>query len=117
VNVLNDFYDRAYFHIHVNFISQRQIRIIRNNSTIIECENAIFEQKNDSRTFVISSFVFRIFVFLDNDEFQERSRIMFETNMIIDRSANHTYFKEICDFARFVNHLFLNDISQNFVTI
>jgi hypothetical protein len=117
VNVLNDFYDRAYLHIDVNLVSQRQIRIIRNNSTIIECENAIFEQKNDSRTFVISSFVFRIFVFLDNDEFQERSRIMLETDMIIDRSANHTYFEEICDFARFVSHLFLNDISQNFVTI
>jgi hypothetical protein len=117
VNVLNDFYDRAYFHIDVNLVSQRQIRIIRNNSTIIECENAIFEQKNDSCTFVISSFVFRIFVFLNNDEFQERSRVMFETNMIIDRSANHTYLEEICDFAKFVNHLFLNDISQNFVTI
>jgi hypothetical protein len=117
VNVLNDLYDRAYLHIDVNLVSQRQIRIIRNNSAIIECESAIFEQKNDSRTFVISSSVFRIFVFLDNDEFQERSRIMLETNMIIDRSANHTYFEEICDFARFVNHLFLNDISQNFVTI
>jgi hypothetical protein len=103
--------------IDVNLVSQRQIRIIRNNSAIIECESAIFEQRNDSRTFVISSFVFRIFVFLDNDEFQERSRVMFKTNMIIDRSANHTYFEEICDFARFVNHLFLNDISQNFVTI
>ncbi len=117
MNVLNDFYDRVYFHIDMNLVSQRQIRIIRNNSTIIECENAIFEQKNDSRTFVISSFVFRIFVFLDNDEFQERSRVMLETDMIIDRSANHTYFEEICDFARFVSHLFLNDISQNFVTI
>jgi hypothetical protein len=117
VNVLNDFYDRAYLHIDVNLVSQRQIRIIRNNSTIIECESTIFEQKNDSRTFVISSFVFRIFVFLDNDEFQERSRIMLETDMIIDRNANHTYFEKICDFARFVNHLFLNDISQNFVTI
>jgi hypothetical protein len=42
---------------------------------------------------------------------------MFETYIIIDRSANHTYFKEICDFARFVSHLFLNDISQNFVKI
>jgi hypothetical protein len=117
VNVLNDLYDRAYFHIDVNFVSQRQIRIIRNNSAIIECESAIFEQRNDSRTFVISSFVFRIFVFLDNDEFQERSRVMLKTNMIINRSANHTYFEEICDFARFVSHLFLNDISQNFVTI
>ncbi len=117
VNVLNDFYDRAYLHIDVNFISQRQIRVIRNDSAIIECENAIFEKKNDARTFVISSFVFRIFVFLDNDEFQERSRIMFKTYMIIDRSANHTYFEKICDFARFVNHLFLNDISKNFVKI
>jgi hypothetical protein len=117
VNVLNDLYNRAYFHINVNLVSQRQIRIIRNNSTIIECENAIFEQKNDSHTFVISSFVFRIFVFFDNDEFQKRSRIMFETNIIIDRNANHTYFEEICDFTKFVNHLFLNDISQNFVTI
>jgi hypothetical protein len=117
VNVLNDLYDRAYLHIDVNLVSQRQIRIIRNNSTIIECESAIFEQRNDSRTFVISSFVFRIFVFLNNDEFQERSRIMFETNMIIDRNANHTYFEKICDFASFVSHLFLNDISQNFVTI
>jgi hypothetical protein len=117
MNVLNDFYDRAYFYIDVNLVSQRQIRIIRNNSAIIECENAIFEQRNNSRTFVISSFVFRIFVFFDNDEFQKRSQIMLETNMIIDRSANHTYFEEICDFARFVNHLFLNDISQNFVTI
>jgi hypothetical protein len=117
MNVLNDFYDCTYFHIDVNFVSQRQIRIIRNNSTIIECEDAIFEQKNDSRTFVISSFVFRIFIFLDNDEFQERSRIMFKTNMIIDRNANYTYLEKICDFARFVNHLFLNDISQNFVTI
>ncbi len=117
VNVLNDFYDRAYLHIDVNLVSQRQIRIIQNNSAIIECEDAIFEQKNDSRTFVISSSVFRILVFLDNDEFQERSRIMLETDMIIDRNANHTYFEKICDFARFVNHLFLNDISQNFVTI
>jgi hypothetical protein len=117
VNVLNDFYDRAYFHINVNLVSQRQIRIIRNNSTIIECESAIFEQKNDSRTFVISSFVFRIFVFLDNNEFQERSRVMFETYIIIDRNANHTYFEEICDFVKFVSHLFLNDISQNFVKI
>jgi hypothetical protein len=117
VNVLNDFYDRAYFHIDVNLVSQRQIQIIRNNSTIIECESAIFEQRNDSRTFVISSFVFRIFVFFDDDEFQERSRIMLETDMIIDRSANHTYLEEICDFAKFVSHLFLNAISQNFVTI
>jgi hypothetical protein len=117
VNVLNDLYDRAYFHIDMSFVSQRQIRIIRNNSTIIECENAIFEQRNDLHTFVISSSVFRIFVFLDNDEFQERSQVMLETDMIIDRNANHTYFEEICDFARFVNHLFLNDISQNFVTI
>jgi hypothetical protein len=117
VNVLNDFYDRAYLHIDVNLVSQRQIRIIRNNSAIIECESAIFEQKNDSRTFVISSSVFRIFVFLDNDKFQKRSRIMLETNMIIDHNANYTYFEKICDFAWFVNHLFLNDISQNFVTI
>ncbi len=117
MNVLNDLYDRAYFHIDMSFVSQRQIRIIRNNSTIIECENAIFEQRNDLHTFVISSSVFRIFVFLDNDEFQERSQVMLETDMIIDRNANHTYFEEICDFARFVNHLFLNDISQNFVTI
>ncbi len=42
---------------------------------------------------------------------------MFKINMIIDRSANYTYFEEICDFARFVNHLLLNDISQNFVII
>ncbi len=117
MNVLNDFYDRAYLHIDVNLVSQRQIRIIRNNSAIIECESAIFEQRNDSRTFVISSFVFRIFVFLDNDEFQKRSRVMFETDMIIDRNANYTYLEKICDFARFVNYLFLNDISQNFVTI
>ncbi len=117
VNVLNVFYNCAYFHIDVNLVSQRQIRIIQNNSTIIECENAIFKQKNDLRTFVISSFVFWIFVFLDNDEFQERSWIMFKIDTIIDRSANHTYFEEICDFAKFVNHLFLNDISQNFVTI
>jgi hypothetical protein len=44
VNVLNDLYDRAYFHIDVNLVSQRQIRIIRNNSAIIECESAIFEK-------------------------------------------------------------------------
>ncbi len=117
MNVLNNFYDCAYFHINVNFVSQRQIRIIRNKSTIIECEKTIFEQKNDSRTFVISSFIFRIFVFLDNDEFQERLWIMFETYIIINRSANHTYFEEICDFAKFVNHLLLNDISKNFVKI
>jgi hypothetical protein len=43
VNVLNDFYDRAYLHIDINLVSQRQIRIIRNNSAIIECESAIFE--------------------------------------------------------------------------
>ncbi len=117
MNVLNNFYDRAYFHIDVSLISQRQIQVIRNDSAIIECENAIFEKRNDSRTLVISSFVFRVFVFLDNDEFQERSRVMFKTYMIIDRNANHTYLEEICDFARFVNHLFLNDISKNFVKI
>jgi hypothetical protein len=42
---------------------------------------------------------------------------MFETYIIINRSANHTYFEEICDFAKFVNHLLLNDISKNFVKI
>ncbi len=42
---------------------------------------------------------------------------MLETDVIIDRNTNHTYFEEICEFAKFVNHLFLNDISQNFVTI
>ncbi len=42
---------------------------------------------------------------------------MLEIYIIVDRNANHTYFEEICDFTKFVNHLFLNDISQNFFTI
>jgi hypothetical protein len=114
VNILNDFYDRAYLHVDVTFVSQRQIRIIRNNSTIIHNEFSIVRKLNDSRTFVVSSFVSEIFVFFDYDEFQKRLRIMLETDVIIRRSASHTYRDEICEFARFVCHLFLNDISQFF---
>jgi hypothetical protein len=113
VNILNDFYDRAYFHVDVTFISQRQIRIIRNNSTIIHNEFSIVRKLNDSRMFVVLSFVLEIFVFFDYDEVSKRLRIMFETNVIINRSASHTYRDEICEF-KIVCRLFLNDVSQFF---
>ncbi len=117
VNILNDFYNRAYLHVDVTLISQRQIRIIRNNSTIIHSEFSIVEKSNDSRTFIISSFISEIFVFFDYDKFLKRLRIMLETDVIVNRSASHTYRDEICEFARFVCHLFLNDISQFFCRI
>ncbi len=117
VNVLNDFYDRAYFHVDVTLISQRQIRIIRNNSTIIHNEFLIVRKSNDLRTFVVSSFVSAIFVFFDYDEFLKRLRIILETNVIIYRSASHTYRDEICEFAKFVCYLFLNNILQFFCRI
>ncbi len=117
VNVLNDFYNRAYFHVDVTLISQQQIRIIQNNSTIIHNEFSIVRKSNDLRTFVVSSFVSEILVFFDYDEFLKRLRIMLETDVIIDRNASHTYRDEICEFARFVCHLFLNNISQFFCRI
>ncbi len=69
VNILNEFYDRAYLHVDVTLVSQQQIRIIRNNSTIIHSEFLIVKKSNDSRTFVISSFVFEIFVFFTTMNF------------------------------------------------
>ncbi len=55
--------------------------------------------------------------FFDYDEFLKRLRIMFETNVIICRNASHTYHDEIFEFARFVCHLFLNNILQFFCQI
>ena len=79
MNIFNDFYDDANFHIDMNLISTNEIKIIRHYSTIVYNEIVFVQKFDDSNSIVMTSLINKIFVFFNDRNVRKLSKKMFKT--------------------------------------